>query len=300
MEQGLRSLSPQLASPFNRIALAMANELAKGDTLHNAASRHPRQFDSTTLALINVGELSGRLSSLLEHAANLVEKRRLIINKLIAKLAYPTLLYHAAVVIPAFKTLFLEGGGLALTTIFLGLLPFYLLVIGVLVLNRARRRSVALDQLVMRIPLLGTLFKAYASINFSRCLQAYILSGTNLREAILDCAPATNSPCAIEDLALAKQKITDGENLSNSLTHCRFLTSTSRSLIATGEQSGALVDMLEKNAQLLDEELMRKITLLTTILSAAAFSVAVLIIAWQVIGGFSSYYQQVNQLEDGL
>jgi len=123
MEQGLRSLSPQLASPFNSISLAMADELANGNTLYQAASHHPRQFDVTTLALINVGELSGRLSALLQHAANLVEKRRLIINKLAAKLAYPALLYHAAVIIPAFKTLFLEGGTPALFTIFLGLLP---------------------------------------------------------------------------------------------------------------------------------------------------------------------------------
>jgi type II secretory pathway component PulF len=294
MEQGLRTLSPQLASPWNRLALTMADDLAQGATLHEAANRHARHFNQTILALINVGELSGRLSALLEHAANLVEKQRGIFNKLLAKLAYPVLLYHAAAVIPAFKTLFLDGLAPALGEILLWLLPFYLLLACILILGRLRRTSAALDEFTLRIPLLGNMFKAYASINFSRCLQAYILSGANLREAILDCAPATGSPCAIADLALAKQKITDGENLSDSLAHCRFLTRTSRSLISTGEQSGALVEMLEKNAQLLDEELLRKISLFTTILSYAIYATAALIILHNV---FSSYLGQMNQLK---
>ncbi|MDR1191721.1 MAG: type II secretion system F family protein [Verrucomicrobiales bacterium] len=299
MSQGLRALAPQVPAPFNRVATAIAGDLADGHTLRAAADRH-RQFDRATLSLISVGEHSGRLAAMLNHAAALVAKRRAILNQLTAKLAYPVLLYHLIFIIPSLGKWLFPDAQFIPAWFILGLLPLWLIIGSVVMLNRLRRRSIPLDTLTMRLPLIGSVLKAGAAINFSRCLQAFLLAGANLREAVLDCAPATGSPSAVADLTVAKQRIADGDTLAGALAYCRFLPPATLSLIATGEQSGALVEMLDKNVQLLDEEFTRKITLLTVILNGTIFALAVLIIAWLAVSVLGGHYAQLNQLLDGI
>ncbi|MDR1146080.1 MAG: type II secretion system F family protein [Verrucomicrobiales bacterium] len=296
MAQGLRALAPQLPVPFNRLAAAVSDDLAAGVTLSAAVARHRRRFDPATLTFIAVGERTGRLAALLTQAADLVAQRRDTLRKLSAKLAYPLLLLHAAVLIPAGKTLFLQGAAAAAGEIAPPLLLLYAAILGGWQLLRARRISAPLDTLMMRLPLLGFLLQARAAGNFSRCLGAFLLAGVNVRAALAECAPATGSPSAAADLARARDRIADGDTLSEALTVCRFLPPVSRGLIATGEQSGTLPLTLAQNAQLLDEEAQRKTALLAAGLGGLIFTLVAAYIAWLVINTFAGYYGQLGEI----
>lgn len=284
-------MAPQLSRGWRGAAEAVAGDLDKGATLRDALERAGR-YDAGTLALVRVGEETGRLADLLAYASDRLVKKRGLRSKFVSKLAYPFFLCHAAFLIPAFKTLILVDASTAGRDILFGLLPLYAIIAGIWAVMIWRRHNIALDALLMRLPLLGLLFKATTTVDFCRCLRAELLAGIKPSEAVV--IPA--GPAAAADLIVARKKIAAGDNLTEALAGCRFLTPTVRGLIAGGEQSGTLPETLERCAQLIDEELDRRINLVAAIAGGVAFAAAAAVIAWQVISFFSEYYGKIESL----
>ena len=300
LEAGLRACAGQFSGKWQRASRAMASDLSAGDPIHLSASRHPECIDPGTVSLLEAGEKCGQLSAFLSHASELIAQRRRVREQLERRLAYPFFIYHAAVLIPSVRFFLLNGFFTWLLVVIAGLTPLYLATAAVWMLYRSRTsnssRAEAIDSLLLQLPIIRPVIQAYATMNFCRCLRAFLLAGATFPKALPECAAVIGSQAAVLDLKRAVERLDQGELLTPSLSHCRFLDASSLSMISTAELSGTLPDILEKTAVMAAEQFSAKSSLLVYAVTGAAFLTALVMVLLQIFSIFYPLIHQMNEL----
>lgn len=252
---------------------------ASGQSLSKSFAAFPRFFGNFAVQIVRVGESSGTLSGSLLHLAEELSKRERLRAKIAGALIYPAILTLATVGITVFLMTYLFpkllpifaslDAELPLTTrIIIGLSGFlasygWLLLLGVIVLSLlfvyVHKKSAwlryASDELVLKIPFIGSMLQAYHVANASRTLGLLLRSGMRLSEALPVTAETAGNLVYKKCFLELSEAVIRGEKMSNGLARSsHYFPALFTNLVAVGERSGSLSETLLHLAELYDAE----------------------------------------------
>ena len=270
-------IGPGRSPAFNNALKSILDEVSKGRRLAECMKEHPKVFDGMYVNLVHAGEEGGVLDTILNRLATYIEKSVKLKGKIKGALFYPCAVIVVAAlvitiimifVIPNFTKMFSDAH-MQLPWLTLQVIAashffvhrWYVLLgtaigVPVLLINYYKtedgRRT--LDGIMLRIPVFGDLIKKGAVARFSRTLSTMLSAGVKIVEA-LDIAAATTKNWVIEQvLYQAKDSITRGKTLSEPLKSAKVIPHMVSQMIAVGEQTGAMDQMLDKVANFYEDE----------------------------------------------
>ena len=264
---------------FRAIIGALVEEIRSGGTLSEAMARHPRVFDRLFVNMIKAGEAGGVLDVVLERLAKFLEKSLQLRAKVQAAMVYPLIVMTVAVVIlaglivfvvPKFQQIFsdlLKGAPLPpLTEAVLALSDLvrahYLVTLGVAAgvfgLFRWYRHTATgarvVDGVLVRLPLFGELLLKSLVARFTRTLGTLLASGVPILQAITITRDTTGNVRVAEALDVVHERVKEGDPVARPLEGTQVFPSMVIGMIDVGEHTGQLPEMLNKVADIYDEE----------------------------------------------
>jgi type IV pilus assembly protein PilC len=288
--QSLELLEKGTKNPTLKMALAtVRNDISSGKRLAESMEKHGKVFDKLYVNLVRAGEEGGVLDTILNRLAVYIEKAVKLKNKVQGAMFYPVGVMVVAgivvfaimtFVIPQFEKLFTEAGmTLPLPTRFvIGLSHFiqeYWWLIGISIFgslialkqyyatNEGRR---ALDLLMLKSPVLGSVLQKGAIARFSRTLSTLLGCGVGIMEALDVSARVSGNAIIEETLLKAKQVIAEGKSIVIPLSQDKFIPEMVTQMIGVGEQTGAMDTMLGKIADFYEEEVDAAVTAMTSMI----------------------------------
>ena len=267
------------------------NRLSEGKSLSEATEEFPDVFPVMYRALLKVAETGGGLAIVLKKLTQYLEKQREFITKIKRALTYPLIVIGVAVVVvilmltlvvPTFQRVFrminIELPFLTQLVINISKIMrtfyFWLAFIGIIALfvfvyKRLRKNpktALAIDRLKLKLPVMGRIFYLASLGRFTRSLSLLVGGGLPIAES-MDIASQTAVNKEIESsLDWAKRRIVEGVALNEALRETKTFPAILVEMIAVGEQSGTLAEMLEKVAIHFEEELDSRISRFLTML----------------------------------
>lgn len=278
LEEALSTIAQQLDKTRSKgLILALRARVMEGHSLAAALAAMPRAFPELYRATVAAGEQSGRLDVVFERLADYSEQRQQTRQKIGLALFYPLLLTLVAVaiviglltyVVPQVVQVFASSGqqlpwltrALIASSDFLRTNAMVLLSAVILAgfafglawrRERTRRR---LQTLALRLPLFGRLLRNNNAARYARTLSILVASGVALLEALAIAAQVIAHLPMRDAVALAANKVKEGGSLHRALADSGYFPPLTTQLIASGEASGRLDNMLERAAQQLEQE----------------------------------------------
>ncbi|MED5262883.1 MAG: type II secretion system F family protein, partial [Myxococcota bacterium] len=284
-------LGEQQANPtFQRVLREVKADVEGGATFADSLRRHPKPFSDLYVNLVASGEVGGILDTILNRLAVQLEKAEKLARQLRSAMVYPTTVSAIAVVvivlllvkvIPVFEKMFADFGGTlpAPTQIVLDLSDFMqanilwmtaALGLVVVTVQQARARSFQIryriDQLLLRLPLFGTLIKKVAVARFTRTLGTLVASGVPILDS-LDIVASTAGNLVIEEEILkARESISEGKTIAEPLLDSKVFPEMMVQMVAVGEETGSMETMLTKVADFYDDQVDAAVAGLTSML----------------------------------
>jgi len=277
--------NPTLKQIIDRIREAVE----RGMLLAQAMSVFPDLFHEFYRSMVEVGETTGRLDESLAQLAIYLEKQAQLRSKILSALAYPGLLVTVAItvlvflliwVVPLFSGLFQEMGESLpwLTQMVIqvadSIRTHLLVVAGILggtvfgvkwMLHDGSGRKV-IDGLILRIPFLGSVFRKAAIVRFARTLGFLIRRGVSLLPAMDVAGTVMGNRVLAKSLKNSAAEVQDGKPLSETLRTSGEFPPLLTQMIKVGESTGSLDDMLDKVADLFEQEVDRSVATFTSVL----------------------------------
>jgi type IV pilus assembly protein PilC len=246
-------------------------DVQAGKDLATSLREQPQAFPDIFVNMVEAGEHGGVLDTIMVRLANYLEKSQEIVGKVKTAMVYPAVIIFVMIaamgvmlgfVVPTFVKMF-ESSDMTLpwpTQMLVNMSEFvqsywmYLLggTIGTVVfIKQAYKTSggrYTLDQILLRVPVLGDLIKKTAIARFAQSMASLLTSGSNLIDAIIASA-ATAGNVVIESAILGtRHAIEAGQGISKPLSESGVMPKLVSRMIEVGEQTGRLDDMFEKVA----------------------------------------------------
>lgn len=268
------------------VAKEIRRQIMAGSTFADTIARYPLIFGQIYIGLVKAGEDSGELEKTLERLLELMKKESAIRSKVIGTLMYPAFVILLAMfivtvmlvfVFPAFKDMFANQGRelpwITSTLMSFGeflkaywvLIPviFGTVIFGSAFLLRWEPSKRRIDKIALQIPIISDLIQFSNFSNFIAVMQVAYDAGV----PIVDCLYLSNvtlTNFTLQDkISLATNKVQQGQHLSNALRSTQVMPKMILFMIATGEQSGRLGDMLLQATMYIDKKLEAIIDLMT-------------------------------------
>ena len=270
-----RLLSGQTESaPLAEAAEDISHQLSRGHSLSKSMSRHPWCFTAMQVALVRVGENSGRLGGVFSRLAQEEEHRSALIQKMRASLMLPIFISLACVVLIALVAPLVLGSviqqmGLSpaqmpwptrLLILLADLLRSPLCWLGMPVLLGAAfwglhrlgasRRAAILD----RVPGLGRVLRLYAVAQFTQTLEVTLEVGFSLLQSLEMSAAASGHPVLQEAIPAVVEGVKGGEDLDRALASCEFFPALLVQGVKAGMEAGSLTHMLHYLARMYQQD----------------------------------------------
>ena len=307
INKALNIMSGQIENKLLKEAVKDIEErVKKGEMLSEAMKKHQEIFPKLLIAMVQSGEISGNLDTMMLRMSNHYEKDTKINNKIKSAMIYPAVLSLVAVVaimfimiyvMPTFIEMFeSEGVNLPFTTkMLLGLSGFLsnnlllilILTITIYVLFTYYKRTdqgiYTLSNLKLKLPVIGKLNKKIIVSRFTRTLSTLIASGVSLIHALPVVGEVLGNKVAEDALLKIKEEVVKGSGLSGPIRECGIFPEMLSSMVTIGEETGQLDEILNKTADFYDEEVEQAIIATTSLLEPILIVVMGLIIGFIVI-----------------
>lgn len=285
LDQALQAVAQQSEKKEVRdLFQHLKNKITEGHSLATAFGAFPTVFNRMYCAMIAAGELSGHLPLVLQRLAVYEEQRQKMKGQLLQATIYPLVLTLVAcsvvtilliAVVPKVVEQFITlKQALPITTQSLILISDFLrdyglwiaLTAGLLTLaNRYwlkdSRRLLRRHQQHLSWPLIGRLIQVVNTARYARTLSILNSSAVPLLDAMRISASVITNEYARQLLSQAEERVREGESFFLALQKTHFFSPMMLQMIAAGEQSGRLDEMLERSADLQEEQLSQQITL---------------------------------------
>jgi len=276
--QCLREVAAQSDNDYLADAFrSVAQQVSEGTNLAEALEKYPAAFSDLTCSMVRAGQESGTLEKVLSQLAEYYESRLEMKRKIKAGTRYPMfiILFFAGAlsviffyIIPKFKSIFSRvGADLPFVTRVLMnisttvasnivyVVPTVLgIAIGFYIWKQSEHGIHTIDRLKLKMPVLGEVVHQIAIGRLSSSLALLIQSGMPILEALELSETAAGNRIIQEDLQETKQKLLEGEQLSDQLAKREVFPRLLVSMTAAGESSGQLGDMLERVAEHYERE----------------------------------------------
>jgi type II secretory pathway component PulF len=267
----LETLSRQHHGHFRAIVQQLADEVASGADLADAMKKHASYFDELCISIVHVGEHTGALELALTRLADFKEKADQLRSRVITAMVYPAVVCVMGLVAAIFlmtyvvpmllETLTQAGGRLPAITRFVKAVSdlligwWWALIAGLLALIAAiritlqtRAGRLAADRLVLKVPIIGDLIRKETTSRMAVVLAALLRSGLEFVSAIRITRRTMHNSVFKQAMDDYEQAIIAGADISGPLAASGVFSPMVVQMLAVGQQSGQIEDMLEQLA----------------------------------------------------
>lgn len=289
---------------MSKMILDIRVNVQAGNSLGESLARHPRYFDDLYVNLVNAGERSGALETLLDKIATYKEKTESIKKKVKKALTYPAAVIVVAIivttillyfVVPQFASLFQSFGGdlPAFTQMVVHLSDFVrhawwliggVAIAAVLAFIQAHRRSIRfrgfIDRTLIRAPIVGDILYKSAVARFARTLATMFAAGVPLVDALESVAKAAGNIVFTQGILEMRNKVSSGQQLQLAMQQSGIFPAMATQMVGIGEDAGVLDTMCSKVADFYEEEVDVKVDNLSTLLEPL-----IMVILGVLVGG---------------
>lgn len=318
--QCLEILGTQQDNPgFQKVLLQVRQDVEGGSSLADAMKKHKKVFDDLFTNMIAAGEAGGILDTILKRLSTYIEKSVKLTSQVKSAMVYPIAVVSIAglvvgvilwKVIPTFAALFAGlGAQLPLATRFvIGLSNWTvrLMIPGILAgfgasyglkryyaTHRGRR---VLDAIVLKTPVLGMIMRKIAVARFCRTLATLISSGVPILDG-LEITARTSGNAIVEDAIMETRKsVEGGQSLAGPLKQTDVFPPMVVQMIAVGEQTGALDNMLSKIADFYEDEVDTAVANLMTLMEPLLILFLGVVVGGIVVSMYLPIFDLINQI----
>jgi type IV pilus assembly protein PilC len=308
--------SKPLAAVVNQVRM----DVERGASLSAALAKHPKAFNRLYVAMVRAGEAGGVLDSVLQRLATTIEKQVELRRKVKSAMTYPAvvsalvlLLVTAMMlfVVPMFQNIFSAlGGKLPLPTEILIKVSNVIRKLWFIVFaaeaaavygfrrwinsEAGRKRW---DTIKLKAPVFGPLAQKTALARFGRTLSALVRSGVPILESLdIVCETAGNWVVA-EAVRDTQQQVKRGEPLSKRLEEHSVFPPMVVQMMAVGEETGALDEMLDKIADFYDQEVEATVNALTSLIEPILIVIMGVVIGGMIIALYLPMFSVINLIK---
>jgi type IV pilus assembly protein PilC len=316
--QALDILATQSENPaLKDVTRQVVFDVESGNTVADALRKHPAAFTDLYVNMVAAGEAGGILDTILMRLAVFMEKNDALIRKVKGAMIYPSVIMSVAAiaitvllvfVIPTFQTMF-ASAGIALplpTRIVIGMSHFlktyWYVVAGVLVgIYISIRRyyatangKLAIDRTLLKAPVLGDVLRKSAVSRFTRTLGTLISSGVSILDGLEITAKTAGNRVIQDAIMESRASIAGGETIAAPLKKSQVFPPMVISMIAVGEQTGGLDEMLSKIADFYDEEVDAAVSGLLALMEPVMIVFLGVVVGGMVVAMYLPIFDMVN------
>ncbi|WP_066013640.1 type II secretion system inner membrane protein GspF [Endozoicomonas atrinae] len=286
IEEALNGVAAQQEKRrIKNILLSVRSRVLEGYTLAKSLEAFPEVFPQMYRATVAAGEHAGYLDRVLNRLADYTEARMRSGQKIQQALVYPIILMLASIgivsfllgfVVPDVVKVFLDSGQeLPLITELLinaseGFQTWWPLIFGgiaaaiLFVQHLLKKASIRLSwhRVLLKLPFIGRFFRTANAARFASTLSILTRSGVSLVEALMIAAQVVNNDAIKNAVQNAARRVSEGTSLNRALTETGYFPPLMLHMIASGEATGELDQMLERTAQNQQMELEGRITVM--------------------------------------
>lgn len=268
------SANPKLTRLLNDVR----SDVETGTSLSAAFRKHPLYFNALYANLVEAGEAGGILEQLLERLALYEEKTLALKSKIKSALMYPVAVMVVAFivltvimifVIPAFKDVFSSFGAdlpaptLAVIAMSEFFVAYWWIIFGLMFgggyffmqsWRRSEKMQMAMDRLLLRIPVFGDLINKSVIARWTRTLSTMFAAGVPLVEALDSVGGASGNAVYAEATEKIQKDVSTGSALTNAMQATGVFPTMVLQMASIGEESGSLDHMLGKAAEFYEDE----------------------------------------------
>ncbi len=293
VEEALAAVGAQMkGSPMSDILLSVRARIIEGWRLSDALGEYPKTFNALYRGIVAAGEASGNLGPVMLRLADMVEKNRAMMMGAITALIYPAAILVVAVLVVGALMRFVVP---QIVSQFAGrseTLPFITrLVIGAsdfvrdwgwlvalafiasgLIIWQVRKRPAlkrAMDRWFLSLPVLGGLLRDLDTARFARTLATLFASGAPLLDSLQAARRTVTNAHIYDRLDVTLTSVREGASLSAGVRRAEVFPPMMASMIAAGERSGALPELLEKTANQMEQGFDAAVTVALRLLEPA-------------------------------
>ncbi len=319
--QALDILAKQTENkPLAAATRDIVHDVESGHTVADALAKHPKAFSELYVNMVAAGEAGGILDTILMRLATFMEKNDALIRKVKGAMIYPGVIMSVAAiaiavllmfVIPVFETMF-AGVGMALplpTRIVIGASAFlrsfwWAVAAGIGLGAWAFKRYYAtsggklvVDRMLLRFPVLGDVLRKSAVSRFTRTLGTLISSGVSILDGLEITAKTAGNRVIQDAIMQSRTSIAGGDTIAAPLQKSAVFPPMVISMIAVGEQTGGLDEMLSKIADFYDEEVDAAVSGLLSLLEPIMIVFLGVIVGGMVVAMYLPIFDMINAVQ---
>ncbi|MDB4881480.1 MAG: Type secretion system protein [Gemmatimonadetes bacterium] len=319
--QALDILAKQSENPaLKDVTRAVVYDVESGHTVADALRKHPKAFTDLYVNMVAAGEAGGILDTILMRLATFMEKNDALVRKVKGAMIYPAVISSVAAiaiivllvfVIPVFEKMF-ASVGLPLpmpTRVVIGLSKFLtgywwavLAIIGGSVYSLRKYYAtndgkLVIDRLMLKAPVLGDVLRKSAVSRFTRTLGTLIGSGVSILDGLEITAKTAGNRVISDAIMESRTSIAGGETISAPLEKSRVFPPMVISMIAVGEQTGGLYEMLSKIADFYDEEVDAAVSGLLSLMEPIMIVFLGVVVGGMVVAMYLPIFDMINAVQ---
>lgn len=319
--QALDILAKQSENPaLKDVTRAVVFDVESGHTVADALGKHPKAFSELYVNMVAAGEAGGILDTILMRLATFMEKNDALVRKVKGAMIYPGVISSVAAiaiavllifVIPVFEKMFASVGlPLPLPTRVVIAMSKFLIgywwlcgAIGfglVTFLKRYYATSsgkLAIDKLMLKAPVLGDVLRKSAVSRFTRTLGTLIGSGVSILDGLEITAKTAGNRVISDAIMESRTSIAGGETIAAPLQKSAVFPPMVISMIAVGEQTGGLDEMLSKIADFYDEEVDAAVSNLLSLMEPVMIVFLGVVVGGMVVAMYLPIFDMINAVQ---
>ena len=302
------------------VTRAVVFDVESGHTVADALKKHPKAFTDLYVNMVAAGEAGGILDTILMRLATFMEKNDALVRKVKGAMIYPGVITGVAAtaivvllvfVIPTFEKMF-ASVGMALplpTRVVIGMSRFLqgfwwavIAAIVAIVFSVKKYYStpdgkLAIDKLLLKAPVLGDVLRKSAVSRFTRTLGTLIGSGVSILDGLEITAKTAGNRVIQDAIMESRTSIAGGETISAPLQKSQVFPPMVISMIAVGEQTGGLDEMLSKIADFYDEEVDAAVGGLLALMEPIMIVFLGVVVGGMVVAMYLPIFDMINAVQ---
>ncbi|MGZ8763003.1 MAG: type II secretion system F family protein [Acidimicrobiia bacterium] len=295
-------------------------DVERGSSLSAALHRHPKVFNRLFVAMVRSGESSGTLDSVLQRLAHTIEKQVELRRKVKSAMTYPVMVGFVVFtiamimlifIVPQFETIYASLGGelptptqllLKLSKLVRTFFPLLILfgIVGAVLFRRwikTDKGRAIWDAFKLRVPIFGGLVQKTALARFSRTLGSLTRAGVPILESLEIVADTAGNTVVADAVHDCQRGVKGGDSIARPLEQHEVFPPMVVQMMAVGEETGALDEMLDKIADFYESEVEATVDALTSLIEPLLIVVMGVMVGGMIISLYLPLFNIIKLIE---